>query len=497
VLLGKYRVERVLGQGGMGVVVAARHVHLGELFAIKFLLPEALASADAMDRFVREARAAARLKGEHVAKVHDVGWLDSGAPYMVMEHLDGCDLKALVQSRGPLPAEQAAALALQVCDAIAEAHAAGIIHRDLKPANLFLVRRPNGTPCVKVLDFGISKQVTPDGVDLTKSGTILGSPLYMAPEQMVRTKGVDVRCDVWAMGVVLYELLTGKTPFAGETVTEVVARVLQEEPLPPSRLRAEVPLDLDRVVRRCLQKSPAHRFQSVEELAEALRPIAGIRVASESVLPSAGRTQPLDPTIRFNAPQACPSQPDLMLSPASLPTAGDPATGSAWSFTGVKSRLALGTSKTVMGAAAVLTGVAIGIICVWLVRRPASEVAQEIQTVAVDSAVNAAAAMQTTVAPGDSSSTNERSKQRIGAPEGSSGQARRADGTREPLESTIDATAGAPAVAPRDAGAPPSAPVRRTPSPAPVLSVTPIPKPTGKVAAPKPPLVSQGGDPVF
>jgi len=286
VLLGKYRVERVLGQGGMGLVVAARHVDLGELFAIKFLLPEALENPGAVERFLLEARASARLKGEHVAKVHDVGRLESGAPYMVMEHLDGNDLKAVVRSRGPLPAEEAATLMLQACEAIAEAHALGIIHRDLKPANLFLIRRPNGTPCVKVLDFGLSKQAIPDAVDLTKSGMSMGSPLYMPPEQVTRMKSADARSDVWALGVVLYELVTGKTPFTGESMMEVLSCVLQEEPVPPSRVRDGLPPELDAIVGRCLRKRPDDRFQSVEDLAMALEPLVGGHASSASLLPA-------------------------------------------------------------------------------------------------------------------------------------------------------------------------------------------------------------------
>jgi serine/threonine-protein kinase len=271
VFLGKYRVERELGQGGMGVVVAARHLELDELFAIKLLLPEALAQPQAIERFLREARAAARLKSEHVAKVHDVGRLESGAPYMVMEHLDGVDLSKIVRTNGPFPVREAAALLLQACDALAEAHDRGIIHRDLKPANLFLVQRPNGSPCLKVLDFGISKHTAPVDAGLTRSGEILGSPLYMSPEQMARMKDADARADIWAMGVILFELVTGTTPFVGDTLTEVVARVLQEEPPPPSRLRADVPGWVDAIVLRCLKKRPDERYASIRELEGALR----------------------------------------------------------------------------------------------------------------------------------------------------------------------------------------------------------------------------------
>ncbi|WP_437726691.1 serine/threonine-protein kinase [Sorangium sp. So ce861] len=271
VLLGKYTIERVLGQGGMGTVLAARHRELGELFAIKLLLPQALANTNATERFVREARAAVRLKGDHVVRVHDVGKLETGAPYMVMEHLVGSDLQQVVLDRGPLPVDEAVDYVLQACEAVAEAHAHGIVHRDLKPANLFLTRRPNGAPWVKVLDFGISKQLSPDHIDLTKSGALIGSPFYMSPEQMVRARRVDTRSDIWSMGVVLHHLVTGKLPFPAEDLTEVVAHVLQEEPIPPSQQRPGLPGEVDTVVALCLQKRPEHRFQTIDELAAALR----------------------------------------------------------------------------------------------------------------------------------------------------------------------------------------------------------------------------------
>jgi len=270
VLLGKYRIEQVLGQGGMGIVVAARHIELGQRYAIKFLLPTVLTHEEAVERFLREARASARLQSEHVARVHDVGHMENGAPYMVMEYLEGCDLKALVSKEGPLPADVAMTYLTHVCDAIAEAHAAGIVHRDLKPANLFLVRRRNGSPCVKVLDFGISKHLGTNEVDLTSTNATLGSPLYMSPEQISKSKTVDTRTDIWALGVILYELLTGTSPFRGGTALEVVSRILQEEPIPVRQLRPDVPERAEVVIARCLQKRREERFQTVEELLAVL-----------------------------------------------------------------------------------------------------------------------------------------------------------------------------------------------------------------------------------
>ncbi|HTB76104.1 MAG TPA: serine/threonine-protein kinase [Polyangiaceae bacterium] len=207
ILARKYRVERVLGAGGMGVVVAACHLQLHQKVAIKFLLPEALSNAEAVERFAREARAAVKITSEHVARVIDVGTLDTGAPYMVMEFLEGHDLAQWVRLRGSLLLEQAVDFVLQACEALAEAHALGIVHRDLKPANLFIVRGADALHAVKVLDFGISKAAGLE-VALTRTAAVMGSPLYMSPEQMAASRNVDARTNIWAMGIVLYELLT-------------------------------------------------------------------------------------------------------------------------------------------------------------------------------------------------------------------------------------------------------------------------------------------------
>jgi serine/threonine-protein kinase len=275
VVAGKYRIDRIIGQGGMGVVVAAHHLQLDEQVAIKLLLPEALQNAETVGRFGREARAAVKIKSEHVARVIDVGALDSGSPYMVMEYLEGSDLAATLASRGPLPVTEAVSYLLQACEAIAEAHALGIIHRDIKPANLFLANRPSGPPVIKVLDFGISKSVSPvSQAQLTKTSAVMGSPLYMSPEQMLSSKSANVRSDIWALGVVLYELLVGAVPFQGDTMPELVAAVLQRDYEPVRRLRPDIPPDLDAVVSRCLLKDPEGRFADVGELASALAAFA-------------------------------------------------------------------------------------------------------------------------------------------------------------------------------------------------------------------------------
>ena len=281
ILAGKYRVERVLGIGGMGVVVAAQHLALDKRVAIKFLLPEATMNAEVVARFAREARAAVKIESEHVARVIDVGALDSGSPYMVMEYLVGSDLAQRLAEHGALSIEDATDYLLQACEAIAEAHAAGIVHRDLKPANLFLTRRADGSSLVKVLDFGISKAAAPAGsqpdMSLTKTASVMGSPLYMAPEQMRSTRSVDARADIWALGVILYELLSGKVPFEATTMPELCAMVLTEGPAPLRDRRPDTPPGLWAIIERCLQKDPALRFSNVSDLANALASFAPMR----------------------------------------------------------------------------------------------------------------------------------------------------------------------------------------------------------------------------
>ncbi len=277
ILAGKYRVERVLGIGGMGVVVAAHHLQLDEKVALKFLLPEALGNPEAVSRFAREARAAVKIKSEHVARVSDVGTLPNGAPYMVMEYLDGGDLAAWLTERGPLAIEQAAEFVLQACEAIAEAHALGIVHRDLKPANLFCVRRADGRLSIKVLDFGISKMTQFGGSGpsaMTHASALMGSPLYMSPEQMRSAKTVDSLANIWALGTILFELVTGRPPFLAESLPELVLQITAEPPPPLRSIRPEVPAALEAVVLRCLEKDRQRRYANVAELAVALFPFA-------------------------------------------------------------------------------------------------------------------------------------------------------------------------------------------------------------------------------
>jgi serine/threonine-protein kinase len=273
-IAGKYRVESVLGVGGMGVVVEAVHLELLEKRAIKLMLPESLDNAEAVERFVREARASSRLKTEHVTRVHDVGRLEDGSPYIVMEYLEGQDLRTLLKQRGKIPASEAVWYALEACEALAEAHGAGIVHRDLKPANIFVTRRADGTPCVKVLDFGISKILGAPDLEMTKTQAVLGSPSYMSPEQMRSARTVDARTDIWSIGIILYRLVTGEAPFKADSITELVTKVLHSPARPPSQLVPDLPPGFDAVLMRCLERELEKRYANVGELSAALAPYA-------------------------------------------------------------------------------------------------------------------------------------------------------------------------------------------------------------------------------
>jgi serine/threonine-protein kinase len=279
ILGGKYQIERVLGVGGMGLVAAARHLQLDTRVALKFLLPALSENREAVQRFAREARAAVKITSEHVVRVLDVGTLEGGAPFMVMEFLDGGDLAGWLAERGPLPIEQTVDFVLQTCIALADAHGLGIVHRDLKPSNLFCVRRSDGQYIIKVLDFGISRLTDPD-VSMTSSTAVLGSPVYMSPEQMQSAKDADAQSDIWALGVIMYELLSGRVPFDGNSATEIAVKVATQ--LPPSlcSLRADVPAELEAVVFKCLAKDRPHRYRSVAELAGALADFAPKRARS-------------------------------------------------------------------------------------------------------------------------------------------------------------------------------------------------------------------------
>jgi eukaryotic-like serine/threonine-protein kinase len=368
VLAGKYRVERVIGRGGMGIVAAAHHLQLEQRVALKLMLPHAVVSGEAVARFLREARAAARISSEHVARVFDVGALATGEPYIAMEYLEGSDIAELLAQRGRLPVEEAVDYLLQACEALAEAHAAGIVHRDLKPGNLFLVRRVDGRRFVKVLDFGISKVSggpAESNAPATRTSALMGSPLYMSPEQMSSSKHVDARSDVWALGVVLYEMVSGTPPFNGETLPQVCARVMSEPAPPLAQLSPGLPAALYSAIHRCLEKEPAQRFQSVAQLAHALEPLASpnARQSIERIAHILGVTRPAE-----GAP--APQEPQVA---AAATGAGPIGTQAAWGET--SPRLVRRRAGPLV-AAGVLAVLALGAAGSFLALRSSTDVAE-------------------------------------------------------------------------------------------------------------------------
>jgi len=329
IVAGKYRVEEVLGKGQMGVIVAATHLGLDRRYAIK-LIAHRSAGPEHRERFLREARAAVKLESQHVARVFDVGTLDDGAPYMVMELLKGRDLAAVLHDRGPLPIPEAVEYILQACEAIGEAHRAGIVHRDIKPANLFLTAGPGSEPCVKILDFGVSKMSEREGnagsgLKLTQDQQLLGSPLYMSPEQLFGSKDVDAQSDIWALGVTLYELCTGALPFVAENLIGLTTAVVTKPPVPLSRHRPDAPPTFEAVVLSCFEKERDRRWPNVAALANALVPFAPARAAryAERIADMLGeQVEPARPTteLRFAPEETEPpvAQPPMAGSTSAI-----------------------------------------------------------------------------------------------------------------------------------------------------------------------------------
>lgn len=274
-IAGRYEVEGIAGEGGMAVVYSARHLHLQERFAIKVLRPLYAAGRATVSRFMQEARAAAQLRSEHVCRVFDVGLLPDGAPYIVMELLEGASLGEVIARNEPLSVEEIVEYTIQACEALTEAHACGVVHRDIKPENLFLTRKSDGWRAVKLLDFGISKIVDRDALDTSirrhrDTGNMLGTPHYMAPEQVRSSRDVDSRSDLWSLGVVLYELLGGRLPFDGTTVPEISAAIIETEPTSLAAIRPDLPEQVVEAVHWCLSKQPELRVSSACELAVEL-----------------------------------------------------------------------------------------------------------------------------------------------------------------------------------------------------------------------------------
>jgi eukaryotic-like serine/threonine-protein kinase len=476
VLLGKYRVERLLGAGGMGAVVAARHLQLDERVAIKFLLGAVANDPIVAERFLREARAAIKIRSEHCVRVLDVGTLETGAAYMVMEYLEGSDLENLVARGGPLPVPDAIDFVMQAAEALAEAHAIGIVHRDLKPANLFLTRRADGSPCVKVLDFGISKQKASHGeMGMTSTQTVFGSPRYMSPEQMRSTRDVDARTDVWSLSTVLHELLSGVPPFDAQTMPELCAKILQDAPPQLAPRRGDVPPALEAAILRGLEKDRDRRWRNMAELGAAIAPFgsASSHASAARIARVLGAPLPVAPPMAMPvvAPLAVPTMPraggSTTASAASSVSASAPRADS-----GARVALAVVGSFLLVGALGV-TGWAV----VSHTRHPsASSSASVAPTAPAAQAPVTAAPAATAAAPATSSSATAADTAPLPPASASASVATLAPATPR----------GAAGNAPR--GKPGAAPAAQPPSPAaPSPAPPPSPKPT---AAPAP-----GADP--
>jgi eukaryotic-like serine/threonine-protein kinase len=279
VIAGKYEIVGLIGAGGVGYVVSAMHLELGEMVALKFLREESLVHEEVVARFAREARAAAKIKSEYVARVFDVGSLPNGVPFIVMEYLHGKDLADVVRQEGRLPIKVAVEYVMQACEALASAHSMGTVHRDIKPENLFLTRHAEGVEIIKVLDFGISKVALQGGSSqsqrqFVKTMMPMGTPAYMSPEQIRATGEVDARTDIWALGCVLFELLTASCVFDAPTLMQLGAAILERAPVPLRQMLPDAPPELEAIILRCLEKDASKRYQTVAELAVALYPFA-------------------------------------------------------------------------------------------------------------------------------------------------------------------------------------------------------------------------------
>jgi predicted Ser/Thr protein kinase len=343
---GKFRIERVLGEGGMGVVVAAKHLQLDETVALKFLRAHASSDPDALARFAREARAAAKLKSEHVARVLDAGIADDGTPYIVMEYLEGRTLGRVLEDQGRLDVATAAEYGIQACEGLAEAHARGIVHRDIKPENLFIVERSQGWRVLKILDFGISKFEVARGAGDPNISTqsMMGSPCYMSPEQLRSTASVDHRTDIWSLGATLFELLAGGTAYrAGQTLPQLIAAILEQ---PTPRLVdfwPDVPEELSAIIALCMAKDREKRFGTAAEVALALLPFAPKR-ARANVERALAVTQAVAPSSQ--AARLWSDAPPPGRGAMEPPTGGVPVSGTLRSATPGKVVQAVGNLDT-------------------------------------------------------------------------------------------------------------------------------------------------------
>lgn len=267
----KYKIVRLLGQGSMGAVYEGENIRIHRKVAIKTLHHGMAEKGDTLQRFEREAQAAGRIGSKHICEVLDMGDLPDGSRFMVMEHLEGITLQQHIRARGRLKPIEASPILQQLLEGLGAAHAAGIIHRDLKPANVFLVRHPGRPDFVKILDFGVSKfSVLAEEMSMTRTGAVLGTPYYMSPEQAKGSRGTDARSDLYAVGVILYECITGQVPFSAETFNELLFRIVLESPPPAESFVPDLPPEMAAIIRKSMAREPADRYQSADELKHAL-----------------------------------------------------------------------------------------------------------------------------------------------------------------------------------------------------------------------------------
>ena len=490
VLLDKFRVVKTLGVGGMGVVVAAEHISLGNRVAIKMMLPNLVTNDSVVKRFLLEARAATRISSEHVARVLDVGSLEGpgfppeGLPYMVMEHLEGMDLSEWVKKGKKFPIAEAIQHIVDACEALAQAHKVGIIHRDIKPANLFLLERDDRT-MVKVLDFGISKllEEQPMEMGLTKTTTVLGSGLYMSPEQMRSAKSVDFRTDIYSLGVCLYELLTGTQPYTAETFSELCVKVNVDPPTPLREYRPDVSVELAATIARAYARDVDDRYQTVQELALALAPYAapaaqptidliqGITRHS-SLLPPApeagGRPQRPAPAKTIPLPAAQPAPAPAPARTVPMPAVDPPMarTAAAVTATAVAEPPAGGSIGMVVTAAIIALAIAAGVALFLMQRHDATAAAGPEASSASETATTSA----TAATPSETAATS--SSETSSSPETSS-------------SATSDSSAEPSASAPASALPPPATGTGPRPPPPATTTARPPPPPKPKKMCPR------------
>lgn len=275
VLQDKYRIVRKLGEGGMGEVYEVHNELIGKRLAIKCLHPQFTRDTKAVGRFMREAQTAIKVRNEHIIEVFDVGVLPDGCPFILMEYLEGRELADVIELEGPLSVGRVVRIVQQVCDALTAVHAEHIVHRDLKPQNILLLTRKSNPDFVKVLDFGVSKvrESADDVLDsLTRTGALIGTPHYMAPEQSKGHKNTDHRADIYALGVIMYLALVGRVPFDGETLPDLIMNIMMQTPVPPMEIRTDIPAAFNDIVLKAFHKNPDERFTSAQELSHALDP---------------------------------------------------------------------------------------------------------------------------------------------------------------------------------------------------------------------------------